>query len=340
MKLISRLLLIAVVFSQSITLGSGDQTMLTKFTPDAHWKDNNGVHINAHGGGMLYHNDKYYWYGEHKIEGRKGNSAQVGVHCYSSTDLYNWTDAGIVLPVSDDPDSDIVNGCIIERPKVIYNEKTKKFVMWFHLELKGQGYKAARSAVAVCDSPTGKFTYLKSLRPNNQMARDMTLFVDDDKKAYHIFASEENQTLQISLLTEDYLSPSGKYERFFEGRYIEAPAICKRKNKYYFIGSGCTGWAPNAARSAVADSIFGPWKELGNPCKGLNPHVNLGPDKTFGDQSTYILPVAGKNGAYIAQFDRWTPPPPHRWPLPLAAHILHRIRFRNPMEGPMGIECV
>jgi hypothetical protein len=32
-------------------------------------------------------------------------------------------------------------GCIIERPKVIYNRKTRKFVMWFHHELKGQGYR-------------------------------------------------------------------------------------------------------------------------------------------------------------------------------------------------------
>jgi hypothetical protein len=37
-----------------------------------------------------------------------------------------------------------------------------------------------------------------------QMARDMTLFVDDDGKAYHIYASEENSTMHISILTDDY----------------------------------------------------------------------------------------------------------------------------------------
>ena len=101
-----------------------------------------------------------------------------------------------------------------------------------------------------------------------QMARDMTLFVDEDGAAYHLFASEENSTLHISLLSDDYLSPAGKYARVFTGRFMEAPALCKRQGKYYFIGSGCTGWAPNAARSAVADSIWGPWTELGNPCVG------------------------------------------------------------------------
>ena len=42
-----------------------------------------------------------------------------------------------------------------------------------------------------------------------QMSRDMTLFVDDDGKAYHIYSSEDNLTLQIAELTDDYLSHPG-----------------------------------------------------------------------------------------------------------------------------------
>jgi beta-xylosidase len=81
-----------------------------------------------------------------------------------------------------------------------------------------------------------------------QMARDMTLFVDDDGKAYHIYASEYNSTLQIAELTDDYLGHSGKFARAFIARWMEAPAVFKRDGKYYFIGSGCTGWLPNAAQ--------------------------------------------------------------------------------------------
>jgi hypothetical protein len=54
-----------------------------------------------------------------------------------------------------------------------------------------------------------------------------------------------------------------------------------------------------AARSAVAPSIWGPWQELGNPCVGTNA------DKTFFSQSTCVLPVAGKPGAFIFMADRW-----------------------------------
>jgi len=271
------------------------------------WPDDKGVHINAHGGGILFRDGVYYWYGEYKTEGKAGNVAHVGVQVYSSRDLTNWKDEGTALRVSGDPASDITEECVLERPKVIFNAKTRKYVMWFHLELKGRGYAAARSGVAVADAPTGPFMYLKSFRPDNSMARDQTLFVDDDGKAYHLYASEENKTLHIAQLTDDYLAPSGKYIRVFEGRLMEAPAICKRNGQYYFIGSGCTGWAPNAARSAVASSIWGPWKELGNPCAGINPMNRLGPEKTFGGQSTYLLPVQGKRDAFIAMFDIWKP---------------------------------
>lgn len=323
------------------------------FYPGEVWLDNNGVHINAHGGGILYYENTYYWYGEHKIEGKIGNTAQVGVHVYSSTDLYNWKDEGIALSVdSSGSGTDIEKGSIVERPKVIYNSKTGKFVMWFHLELKGQSYDAARSGVAMADKPEGPFTFIRSLRPNRgswplnvrdfhklpvadsikdkycggkgclpghvdsvnilgrdfskgQMARDMNLFVDDDGKAYHLYSSEENSTLHIAELTEDYLAHTGRYARAFPDRYMEAPTICKTSTgKYFFIGSDCTGWTPNAARSAVADHIFGPWKELGNPCMGEDSLT------TFYSQSTYILPVQGKKDAFIYMGDRWTPENP------------------------------
>ena len=107
------------------------------------WPDNNGEHINAHGGGMLYHNGTYYWFGEHKAA--TTSSALVGVTCYSSKDLRKWKNCGVALEVSDEPGSEIEKGCVLERPKVIYNKVTKKFVMWFHLELKGLGYRAARA---------------------------------------------------------------------------------------------------------------------------------------------------------------------------------------------------
>jgi len=63
------------------------QTKLNSFSPGARWPDDKGVHINAHGGGILYNNGVYYWFGEHKVAGNAGNRAMVGVHCYSSGNI-------------------------------------------------------------------------------------------------------------------------------------------------------------------------------------------------------------------------------------------------------------
>lgn len=318
-------------------IASAQQVKLTSFEPGAIWKDNNGVHINAHGGGILYRKGVYYWYGEHKVEGDAGNRAMVGVHCYSSRDLYNWTDEGIALKVSQDSTSDIAKGCILERPKVVYNKKTRKYVMWFHLELRGRGYKAARTGLAISDKATGPFNFVKSYRPNpgimpyypagtpvseqlnckdtknesetffcrdlsgGQMARDMTVFVDDDGKAYHIFSSEENATLHIAELNDTYTGHNGKFVRVYPDQATEAPAIFKHNGVYYLIGSGTTGWAPNPARLLSAPSVWGPWTYQGNPCRGDGAKI------TFGGQSTHILPVAGKKDAFIFMADKWTP---------------------------------
>lgn len=323
----------------------------TAFFPDQPWPDNNGNLINAHGGGVLFHEGAYYWFGEHK---EAGDTAEVGVHVYSSTDLYNWADRGIALAVSDDPDSEIARGCIIERPKVVFCRATGMFVMWFHLELKGHGRTAARSGIAVSREPAGPYQYLRSVRPDagtwpfnvepaqqagleearklagtsfwgsphpdrakmnflardfdgGQMAKDMTLFADDDGAIYHVFSSEENATLHISQLTGDALSHSGRWGRYFEHLWHEAPALCKGRGKYWLLTSHCTGWTPNAGRSAVADSIWGPWRDLGNPCRGPKPADRLGPELTFGAQSAFILPVHGRENAFIAMLDTWRP---------------------------------
>jgi len=136
---------------------------ITEFKPGQEWLDNNGKHINAHGGNLLKVGKTWYWYGENRPTGRGG---QLGVALFTSKDLLNWKDEGIVMPVSEDTNSPIQRGCTIERPKVVYNKKTKKYVMLFHLELKGRGYDAAQVGFAISDKPTGPFQFLRALRPN------------------------------------------------------------------------------------------------------------------------------------------------------------------------------
>ena len=153
----------------------------TAITPGVEWLDTNNEKINAHGGGILYHEGIYYWYGECKSDSTYWNpnvpgwecyrTEAGGVNCYSSKDLLNWKYEGLVLqPEISDTQSDLHPSKVLERPKVIYNDKTKKFVMWLHVD--SDDYNKAAAGVAVSDSPTGVFTYLGSMHPNGQISRD------------------------------------------------------------------------------------------------------------------------------------------------------------------------
>jgi beta-xylosidase len=289
-------------------------TVAAEFRPGEIWLDADGAPIQAHGGGVLVHSNKYYWYGEDRTPGRSGSVA-----CYSSTNLYDWKREGVVLARTALPRID-GQGTFVERPKVIFNPRTKKFVMWMHLEQRG--YRFSRAGIAVGDSPTGSFTFTNAIRPvTNAVAitgndpegqresggtfRDMNVFVDEDGRGYVFYASEGNWTMYVVRLNEEFTGPelplveNQTWARILARRMREAPAPFKFKGRYYLITSGCTGWDPNEADCAVAENILGPYQSKGNPCSGPDAKI------TFGSQSTCVLPVVDKPGRFIFMADRW-----------------------------------
>ena len=280
-------------------LPAQDADHANEFRPGEVMLDTAGKPINAHWAGMLNYHGVYYWFGG-IMKGKTVNqhAPLPGTSCYSSRDLYHWKNEGIVLPPVVNG-TDLVSPRFSERCKVIYNARTRKFVMWMHVDTLD--YQYARAGVAVSDAPTGPYHYLGSVRPNDSMCRDMTFFEARDGKAYLIFASEDNQTMHIAELTDDYLKPNGVMVRIFIGQYREAPAAFEDNGRYFLINSKCSDWAPNAALYAVAPSMLGPWTVMGNPT------VGSGSEKTFNSQSTYVLPVVGKHGAFIFMADRWNP---------------------------------
>jgi hypothetical protein len=271
------------------------------------WKDKQGNFINAHGSGVLFFGDTYYLFGEikkgetHLVPGQDWEDYRVpaeGVACYSSKDLLQWKFEGIALAATTtDPENDLDTGKVIERPKVIYNARTGKFVMWLHIDKPD--YSFARAGTAVSDRPEGPYHYLGSLRPNGQESRDMTLFKNDDDKAYLVYSSEQNNTMHICLLSEDYLSPSKQYSRILINQRREAPALFKYDSKYFLITSLCSGWSPNAALYSIADSLMGNWENQGNPCSGP------GADSSFESQISFVLPIHEKTGSFIFIADKW-----------------------------------
>ena len=228
-----------------------------------------------------------------------------GVKCYSSTDLYNWEDRGIIIPPEPgDPTSSLHPESCMDRPHIIYNKKTKKYVCWMKIMNK-DSFQTQTETVMVANHILGPYTKVKEgLQPLGMNAGDFDLAVAEDGKAYYYFERVHSETICADL-TEDYTDVTGYYSTHFPRKhppYVrEATAHFKRKGKHYLITSGTTGYLPNPSEVAVADTWHGPYKVLGNP------HVGDESQTSFHSQISCIFKVEGKKDLYIACADRWLP---------------------------------
>lgn len=259
--------------------------------PGELWPDDKGNHIQAHGGGILKIKKTYYWYGEERSKGLDTNYRYVS--CYSSKDLMNWTFKGDVVKMAD-PEN-LGRRWVLERPKVFYNRKSKKYVMYFHLD--NASYKVASVGIAVSDKPDGQFTYVKKFRPLGHESRDIGQFIDDDGTAYLVF-EDRPFGFRIARLSGDYMNVEKEMSLVKE--HMEGGAIVHYNGLYYSIGSALTGWRANPNKYSTAPTLEGPWTEFRDIAP---PETN-----TYGSQSTMLLKVVGKKSTtVIFMADKWKP---------------------------------
>ncbi|MFC6091999.1 RICIN domain-containing protein [Saccharothrix lopnurensis] len=275
--LLGSALLVTPAEAAPVTIANG-----TQFT------DTSGQVVHAHGGGVIKVDQHYYWFGEN----RNADNTFRAVSVYRSTDLRTWEFRKDVLTQASNPELAVAN---IERPKVIYNSSTGRFVMWMHKE-NGSDYGEARAAVASSATVDGDYTWHGSFRPLNHMSRDITLFRDDDGTGYMISAARENADLHIYRLTADYRQVSSRVHVLWPGSWREAPALFKRNGVYFLLTSGATGWAPNQQKYATASSVAGTWSAL----------ANVGDGTAYNSQTAFVLPVQGsQTTSYLYLGDRW-----------------------------------
>ena len=278
--------------------------MYHSIRPGQVWLDTEGKRIQAHGGSVLYENGKYYWYGENKerTDG-KTDIWHWGVRCYSSKDLYNWKDEGIIIsPDLADKNSPLHPSSMMDRPHILYNAQTKKYVCWLKI-MHRDGTQS--ETVLAADRLLGPYAIVKTgLRPLGMSAGDFDLCAAPDGKGYYFFERVHSETI-IADLTDDYCGVTGYYSTHFPQAgppYVrEATAHFVRKGKHYLITSGTTGYFPNPSQAAVADTWHGPYKVLGDPHRGDESCTS------FHSQISSVFKVQGKEDAYIAVADRWLP---------------------------------
>jgi len=269
---------------------SADGTELVRSS--IQWNDDEGNAIKAHAGGMLRNpaDGQWYWYGET----RKGDQSMPtdGVNCYSAKDLTGpWHFEGEVFTQTSIVEHNAEGPWIIQRPKVLFNERTKKFVMWFHLDqpkVKREelgralnGYVFRRVGVATADSPRGPFEFHHSFRPNGWPSLDLNLYQDVDGQAY-LIRDCAHQFVGITRLSKDYLETDGDIISKLE--VCEGMAMFRLPNgTYYLLTSHLTSWEPNAmvAWRTTGTTLDGAqWIKLGNPTRS---------DTSFNSQPTFVI---------------------------------------------------
>lgn len=267
--------------------------------------DTDGNVINVSDGGIIFANGRYYWYGQAMrpigfgLGGTGGQVTDSGVAMYSSADLLSWKYEGIVLSVSE-KDERLLPPLRFERPKIIYNEKTKKYVLWCHYIKKPGDHSflpgGGEALVAVSDSIRGPFKVIKILRPidDGGMVRDCTLFKDADGKAYFIYDRDETfdvptRCIHIVKLSDDYLDCTEEYKRIDACYRREAPAVIYRNGYYYMITSDMTAWEANKAKYFRAKNIMGEWEDMGDP------YVGDTEGNSFLSQTTYAFKIEGED---------------------------------------------
>jgi hypothetical protein len=134
---------------------------------------------------------KYFWYREHynKEVNRTGfitEDHMGGVAACSTTDFKQWKNEGIMLHYANL--TDMVAGSLmplhVERPMVLFNSNTSKYVMWMIIDDTNRSL--AMAGVATSEFANGPFTLVRSFYPDGNKTRDQTLHKDEDGVAYII----------------------------------------------------------------------------------------------------------------------------------------------------------
>jgi hypothetical protein len=236
-----------------------------------------------------------------------------------------WKNEGVVLHVvKNDRTDDLAYGGILERPKVVFNRKTKEFIMYFKLKLMEEDQKYAVHGspmyygVAVSDSPSGPFVYSHKYLVGPEGSGDFTLFEDDDGQVYLFCAKKPNHLMGFIKLDSNYMNTTGGFTPLDQNATeFEAPAVFKANGLYYVFGSGTKGYHPTVSRMAFAKNIDGPWTLVSaGYARGENKDI------TFGGQVTYVIPVNNKAETYIVAMDRWRPTHPY-----LASYLWLPLQF-------------
>lgn len=214
-------------------------------------RDEEGKIVDAHDGRIIQFGKKFYWYGT-AYGATNGFTTANDYVVYSSSNLRNWKFEGKLLPQK--PTG------VYYRPHVVYNAKTKKYVLWYNWYPKLWN---GQFGVAVSDAPTGPFTILNDhvqVKHSKLGVGDLGVFVDDDNKAYLSYNTISGHKVSVELLDDNYTASTMQGSEFI-AEHCEAGSMFKRIGLYYLLTdyTCCFCTQGSGAKVFTASSPLGPF---------------------------------------------------------------------------------
>ena len=262
------------------------------------WLDTSGNLVNAHGPGFIQVGNTYYMVGEQRSGANdtytgapiNGEDTFTGINMYSTTDFVSWTFVGtVVTPI---PGTILAPPNYGERPKILYNASTSKYVIYIKaLNYVGNPPVYTGSyAVLTSSNIAGPYAYHGNLSLTG--ASDFQVFQDTDGAQYLV---RDGGTLYK--FSTDGLSIAGTTASNIQGG--EGTSLYKAGNTYFWQSSQGTYWYSNDNSYSTAGSLTGAWTSHGYFC----PAGSM----TWQSQDSAVVTVTGSAGTtYIYVGDRWT----------------------------------
>jgi arabinoxylan arabinofuranohydrolase len=231
-----KILFILIIITVCFDIHSQNPIIQTKFTADP---------------APMVYNDTVYLYTGHDEDDAIGFKMQNWL-LFTSTDMVNWTDHGVIASLKNFKWVSVDNGAWA--PQCV--ERNGKFYLYCPMP-GGVGI-----GVLVANSPYGPFRdpIGKPLIKNSNSDIDPTVIIDDDGQAYMYWG---NPKVYWVKLNEDMISYSGEImqEPTTPKNYQEGPWVWKRNSHYYLAyASTC---CPEGIGYAMGDSPTGPWEYKG-----------------------------------------------------------------------------
>ena len=276
--------------------------MYTAIYPGEVWKDNAGKRIQAHGGSVFYEDGVYYFYGENKEKTTgKDKIWTWGVRAYSSRDLMNWEDRGLIIP----PDLSDRKSLLhpyhhLDRPHIVRSPATGKYVCW----IKFCGKNEFCFVVLEADAFMGPYSIVKShFRPFGAEVGDFDIH-DFGERGICLYVADGRKGILGCRLTDDCTDVTGEPKMYYTGCTVpycrEAVAVFEARGNIYMFTSGMTSYVPNPSKVAVLSDPLGELTDLGDP------HIDDKTGASFCSQISSVFLHRG-SGTLISVADRWIP---------------------------------